>query len=175
MFPKHFVLLKASVVIDSSDKHHKEVRVMNKRKLAAFSTALVIVAIVMMVTPAFAEPLYDFNSKTGTYTTVDVGACGNYDYETLHCPAAYVKGIIDTDLPEGYTLKVEYQFQWMDTNFVLHTENGTRYSSLTKAGEWISIEPKDLPLDVYFICAGGRTGYGNTWDTDWAWAGVPWN
>jgi len=159
----------------SLEKHSREVRVLNRKKLGAASTALAIAMVAIMMQPVYAEPLYNFDTEYGTYTIADVGVCGQLGFDfKLYSPAAYATGIIYQDLPSGYTLKVQYRFEWMDEDFVVTVQEDIRYTSLTKAGQSVRIEPSGLPYVVYYIVAEARAGYGNVWDTDWACASLPW-
>jgi len=146
---------------------------MNKIKVTTMSIAFAVTLIAMMLTSAYAYGMWNFDEKYGTYSTVQVGVAGNYNRGKLYSPAAYVKGIVDIDLPNGYSLIVIYHFEWTDINGVTHYQDG-QAEIPGIAGNWVRIEPTGLPSVVYDIVAEGRNMYDNINDTALASASLPW-
>ena len=148
---------------------------MNKNRVIAMSTCIAIALIAMMLSSVYAYNVWNFDTKSGMYTTANVGVAGNLISMKLYNPAAYVKGVVDKDLPSGHTLIIQYHFEWTDLNHVTHTQDGIVTSSCNKAGEYIRIDLNGLPSVVYDIVAECRTAWNTTtYDTDWASASLPW-
>jgi hypothetical protein len=143
-------------------------------KAVRTSIFLALVAIAAFASIAHAYPMNAFDTKTGAYTTVQVAVAGNYINGKIYNPAAYVKAVIDKNLPSPYCLVVYYYFEWEDLNHVVHYQYDTvDCPGYTTAGQWVRFFATGLPSQVYYIVAEGRAGYDGVWDTDMASISVP--
>lgn len=146
---------------------------MINKKIGLMSIALVFAFTALLTAPTFAYGMWNFASDTAYYTGIEVGVAGNYNGGNLYSPAAYAKGWVIHDLPNGYKLKIYYYFEWTDMNFVTHNQTGTYYSNCSKAGEWYRVVATGLPNVVYDIIAEGQAGFNCVFETDLVSASLP--
>ena len=147
---------------------------MSQKKIGVMSIALVFAFAAAMIVPSIVFASWNIQSGSGDYTTVQVAVAGNFRNGKLYGPAAYVKAVIDHDLPDNHSLIIYYRFEWTDLNQVSHIQEGVNTTSCTKAGQWIRIDCTGLPSVVYDIYAEGRAGYDGVWDTPLVSASLPW-
>ncbi len=137
---------------------------------------LVLIAISMIAGPVHATGMWNFDTKHGTYTTAEVGIGGDMNWRAgiLYSPAGYAKGTIDTQLPSGHNLTIEYLFEWVDLNHQVQTQTANITTNLYIAGDFIRIDCTSLPSAVYEVIAECRTAWNSTTpDTAWASASLP--
>ncbi|HVP92775.1 MAG TPA: hypothetical protein VMS94_03435, partial [Acidobacteriota bacterium] len=139
---------------------------MNKNPKLMLIGAAFLIAL-MMLTPAHAYLLNNFDEKHGTYSSVYVGVAGNYVGGKLGAPAAYVKGVVDVAIPGGYSLRVYYYFEWEDLNYHIFHKSGYVEIPGTQ-GNWVRIPATEVNHTVYYIVAEGRNWINGNYDTDWA-------
>lgn len=143
-------------------------------KAIRISIVIAFAAIATLAAIAHAYPMSRFDTKTGDYTTVQAAVSGQYVNGKIYSPAAYVKAVIDKNLPSPYCLVVYYYFEWEDLNHIVHYQYDTLdYPSKTNAGDWVRIPAIDLPSQVYYLVAEGKAGYDGVWDTELASVSIP--
>ena len=94
-------------------------------KAVRTSIFLVLVAIAAFASIAHAYPINAFDTKKGAYTTVQAAVAGSYINGKIYNPAAYVKVVIDKDLPSPYCLVVYYYSEWEDLSHEIHYQYKT--------------------------------------------------
>lgn len=128
-----------------------------------------------MMSTAHAYLMQDFDTDSGDYTTVEVYCSGNYyDFE-LHNTHAYVKGVVDTALPDdGIVVLWRFISDKGDTGWWCSFD-----PNVDAPGEWLRIDVE--PGTVAYIDSYGQAGYGHlvgsilyyTPDTNYVYAGLP--
>jgi len=107
-----------------------------------------------MMAAAHAYLMQDLDTDSGDYTTVEAYCSGNYYDFKLHNTHAYVKGIVDTALPDdGIVVKWRFVSDEEDTD--------TWYTfdpDIDAPGEWLRIDYE--PGTVAYIDSYGQAGYG---------------
>jgi hypothetical protein len=146
---------------------------MINKKMGLMSIALVFAFAAMLTVPTFAYGMWNFDSDTQYYTYVQAAVAGNYNGGKLYSPAAYVKAVVEHDLPSGCFLKVYWHFEWTDINRVTHSSENTTYTNLHNADEWIRIDCVGLPNVVYDIAADGQAGFNCIFETRLVSASLP--
>ena len=147
----------------------------NRKIVALTSATLALAMIALIMTPAYAYGMWNFDYDTGDYIYIEAGVAGNYNGGKLYSPAAYIKATILEDLPLDYVLVIYWRFEWTDVNHVLHVQYDTEdLPGYHYQGQTKRIEPTGLPYVVYDIVAEGRAGYDGIWDTDLVCASLPW-
>ena len=143
-------------------------------KTVRISIVFALAAIATLAAIAHAYPMSSYDDKIGDYTTVQAAVSGNYFGGKIYSPAAYVKAVIDVNIPSPYCLVVYYYFEWEDMNNVVHYQYDTLdYPDKTDAGEWVRILAIDIPSPVYYLVAEGKAGYDGVWDTELASVSIP--
>ena len=103
---------------------------------------------------------------------VQVGVAGNYYNGTLHNPAAFAKGVVDTTIPNN-SWYLYYRFEWADMNYTTHYQESCNYYTNSTKGFQVTIYCTGLPNKVIYIAADARVGYGGNRDTRLVSASLP--
>jgi len=143
-------------------------------KAVRISIVFALAAIATLAAIAHAYPMSSYDDKVGDYITVQAAVSGQYINGKIYSPAAYVKAVIDENLPSPYCLVVYYYFEWEDLNHVVHYQYDTLdCPGNTTAGQWFRFFATSLPSQVYYLVAEGKAGYDGVWDTELASVSIP--
>jgi len=115
-------------------------------------------AVILMtatMSTAHAYLIQDLDIDSGDYTTVEAYCSGNYyDFE-LHNTHAFVKGFVDTALPDdGIAVVWRFVSDKEDTGWWCSFN-----ASVDAPGEWLRIDYE--PGTVAYIDSYGQAGYGH--------------
>ncbi len=117
----------------------------------------------------------DFDTDSGDYTTAEAYCSGNYYDSKLHNTHAYVKGIVNTALPDdGIVVWWRFATDEGDTDWWPKFNE-----SVDAPGEWLRLDVE--PGTVAYIESYGQVGYGHlvgstlyyTLDTNVVYASIP--
>jgi len=147
---------------------------MNKKKVSLMSIVFVVTMVAIMTVPSYAVLVENTDSDSGDYIYIKACVSGDMYGLKLYSPNAYVRAVIEEDLPDNNDLVVYWRFLWLDENFVWHEDSDTEeFPGYRYEGQTVKIEASGLPSVVLQITAIGRAGYDDVWDTRLVITGLP--